>query len=246
MTRGYKSGDSWPYLVIAHEWGHAIQARIGDSLTLSAKELQEDCLAGGALFGAASDGDLVLESGDQKEMASALSSLADETSWTRSADHGDPFERIGAFDQGRQSGISACVPDLKHGRLGGSLTYGTGVSVSVTFAGYRALTPDVRTGSTGRAAVFEISVRNGSAMALDAAHMSTPSVRFGDKSPLAQLVPDPASVLGSGSLGIVPPGERLSVFVGVVAPSNGGVAVRVSIPGPNPELDWPSSFEGEL
>lgn len=247
MTLGYKSGDSWPYLVIAHEWGHSIQARIGESLTLSANELQADCLAGAALFGAASDGDLVLESGDQKELASALSILADETSWTRSADHGDPFERIGAFDQGRQHGVTACIPDLEHGQLAGSRTYSSGVSVSVTFAGYRALIPDPQTGSAGRAAVFEVSVRNGSAMALDVAHMSKPAVRFGDKAQLAQPVPDPASVLGAASLGIVPTGETRSVLFGVVAPpSNGGVAVRVNIPGPNPETDWPSSFEGEV
>lgn len=31
MARGYKSDDTWPYLVIAHEWGHAIQQRIGGS-----------------------------------------------------------------------------------------------------------------------------------------------------------------------------------------------------------------------
>lgn len=69
MEKGYANGDTWPYLVIAHEWGHAIQDRLGDSLTEKASELQADCLAGAALFGAAADGELILETGDQKELA---------------------------------------------------------------------------------------------------------------------------------------------------------------------------------
>ena len=49
-------GDSWVYLVIAHEWGHAIQDRLDTAWSRSAEELQADCLAAAALYGAAADG----------------------------------------------------------------------------------------------------------------------------------------------------------------------------------------------
>ncbi|MCG2622096.1 neutral zinc metallopeptidase [Arthrobacter sp. I2-34] len=110
MTNGYQSGDAWPYLVVAHEWGHAIQNRLPQSLITPAPELQADCLAGAALFGAAADGTLVFEDGDQQELVAALSALADQTPWTKSGDHGDALERVNAFSSGRQGGVEACLP----------------------------------------------------------------------------------------------------------------------------------------
>lgn len=246
IARGYKDGDSWPYLVIAHEWGHAIQARIGKSLTSAASELQADCLAGATLFGAAADGDLVFESGDQKELASALSTLADETSWTTSADHGDPFERIGSFDQGRLHGLSACIPDLKPARLGAPLTYESGISVSVRTSGYRILTPVSATATPGRAVIFEIRVSNSSVHPFDAGHMSKPIVKYGDTGAVGELVPDPDGVLGRSSLPILQPGESVAVLVGAVVPEDAGSTVRVTVSGPNPEGDFAATFEGNL
>lgn len=110
MTRGYEIGDSWVYLVVAHEWGHAIQARLDQSLTSQASELQADCLAGAVLYGSVADRTLVFEEGDVKEIATALTIVSDETPWTNVTDHGDPFERIGAFDLGRRGGVPACLP----------------------------------------------------------------------------------------------------------------------------------------
>ena len=69
MTSGYEIGDAWAYLVVAHEWGHAIQARLDQSLVSEQSELQADCLAGAALFGAAADGSVQFEQGDQAEIA---------------------------------------------------------------------------------------------------------------------------------------------------------------------------------
>lgn len=110
MVSGFASGDTWVYLVIAHEWGHAIQARIDPSLVSDAGELQADCFAGAAIFGAAADGNLNIEEGDLAEITTALSVLADTTEWTSSGDHGDPFERIAAFDAGKNGGPTACFP----------------------------------------------------------------------------------------------------------------------------------------
>jgi uncharacterized protein len=111
MVNGYADGDAWVYLVIAHEWGHAIQARISSDLVASQSELQADCFAGAAIFGVDADsGGQVIEQGDLAEITTALSRLADTTAWTTEGDHGDPFQRIGAFDDGKEGGVLACLP----------------------------------------------------------------------------------------------------------------------------------------
>jgi uncharacterized protein len=67
MAKGAQFGDAWVYLVVAHEWGHAIQYRLDRSLTSLSAELQADCLAGAVLYGAARDGTLLFEQGDEEE-----------------------------------------------------------------------------------------------------------------------------------------------------------------------------------
>jgi len=43
MAAGYSQiGDAWVYLIIAHEWGHAIQARLNRDRVSVAAELQAD------------------------------------------------------------------------------------------------------------------------------------------------------------------------------------------------------------
>jgi predicted metalloprotease len=108
MYEGYIEGDSWVYLVVAHEWGHAIQHRV-PSIKMVGNELQADCLAGAALFGAVDDGTLEFETGDLAEIAVGLSELSDEVAWTASDSHGDAFERIEWFDTGRTEGVKACL-----------------------------------------------------------------------------------------------------------------------------------------
>jgi predicted metalloprotease len=101
-------GDSWVYLVVAHEWGHAIQARLEDDLVATAQELQADCLGAAAMYGAVADGTLELEPGDDQELIGSLTTLADEMPWTMAADHGDPFQRVEWFTKGRNGGVPAC------------------------------------------------------------------------------------------------------------------------------------------
>lgn len=110
MEEGYSSGDAWVYLVIAHEWGHAVQRRLAGSLLLRTYELQADCLAGAALYGAAADGTLQFERGDLEEIEEAHRRLGDETSWTDVSDHGTAAQRISAFKRGARYGVSACLP----------------------------------------------------------------------------------------------------------------------------------------
>ncbi|MCD0451072.1 neutral zinc metallopeptidase [Actinocorallia sp. API 0066] len=109
MRDGYAEGDAWIYLVIAHEWGHAIQHRLDTSLVSAASELQADCLAGAVLYGATKDGTLLWEAGDTAEISAGLTKLGDETPWTDPSSHGDAIERVSAFGKGRTGGVLGCL-----------------------------------------------------------------------------------------------------------------------------------------
>lgn len=110
MDAGYRQiGDAWVYVIIAHEWGHAIQARVRQSQVSVAAELQADCLAGATLQGAANEGLLTVERGDSREITRGLVAVADDFPWTDEASHGDAQERTGAFNRGAGGGVAACV-----------------------------------------------------------------------------------------------------------------------------------------
>jgi predicted metalloprotease len=111
MVRSFDVGNSWTYLVIAHEWGHAVLAQLDPSLVYESEELQADCLAGATLYGAEDDGSITMGDGAEKELVDGLNQLADQTAWTDSDDHGDSFERIEAFNLGRRGGVNACLPE---------------------------------------------------------------------------------------------------------------------------------------
>ncbi len=118
MAEGYLFGDAWVYLVVAHEWAHAVQARIDPSLVWVGSELQADCWAGATLFGSSADalfignadGSLVFEDGDQQELEDGLASLGNRLPWTDSRSHGNAEQRIAAFERGRDGGIEGCFP----------------------------------------------------------------------------------------------------------------------------------------
>lgn len=113
VTGADQIGDSWVYLVIAHEWGHAIQARLDGTLVAQADELQADCLGAAALYGAKADGTLEFDLGDEQEMVTSLSALADQMAWTMTSDHGDAFQRVQWFTLGRNGGVNACLDVLE-------------------------------------------------------------------------------------------------------------------------------------
>ncbi|MFD5156846.1 hypothetical protein ACFWMJ_02005 [Streptomyces hawaiiensis] len=110
MRDGYQYGDAFVYLVVAHEWGHAIQNRLEVQLRTIDGELQADCLAGAELEGAARDGTIVFEPGDVDELRTALARDADTTPWTKVGDHGSASERIDAFTMGQRLGVEGCLP----------------------------------------------------------------------------------------------------------------------------------------
>jgi len=103
-------GDAFIYLVVAHEWGHAIQARLDPSLVQVRYELQADCFAGAEIQGAVNDGLVVLEPGDDQELYNSLVAVADASPWTNVNDHGNADERIAAYSNGANGGVNACLP----------------------------------------------------------------------------------------------------------------------------------------
>ncbi|MEU5992712.1 neutral zinc metallopeptidase [Spirillospora sp. NPDC047418] len=108
MRSGYARGDAWVYLVIAHEWGHAIQARLRRGLVSSAAELQADCLAGAVLYGSSDDGTLRFEAGDEQELVDAFQVIGDKAPWTKPGDHGTAVQRLRSFSRGGENGVPAC------------------------------------------------------------------------------------------------------------------------------------------
>lgn len=108
MRSGYARGDAWVYLVIAHEWGHAIQARLRRGLVSPAAELQADCLAGAVLYGSSDDGTLRFEDGDEQELVDAFQVIGDGAPWTKPGDHGTAVQRLRSFSRGGENGVSAC------------------------------------------------------------------------------------------------------------------------------------------
>jgi predicted metalloprotease len=110
MAAGYQDvGDVWVYLTIAHEWGHAIQARLAQPTVSIARELQADCLAGAALQGAVNEGLITVDPGDPEEVSRALAVLADDYPWTDVTSHGDAAQRSSAFSSGVSGGVDACL-----------------------------------------------------------------------------------------------------------------------------------------
>jgi len=105
-------------MVLAHEWGHAIQGRI---LTFDEfvnapsiqKELQADCFAG-AWVGYVDEGssqNLVLEAGDIEIGLAGMLEFSDPlgNDPTTQGAHGNGFDRVNAFSEGFEQGVDRCA-----------------------------------------------------------------------------------------------------------------------------------------
>jgi predicted metalloprotease len=91
-----QAGDSSVYVILFHEWGHAVQDQIGGPSLGIAYELQADCYAGAALSAVVRSGQLQLEAGDAGEVISILFQLGDPagTPWLDPDAHGSAEQRI--------------------------------------------------------------------------------------------------------------------------------------------------------
>jgi predicted metalloprotease len=102
-----------PALVLAHEWGHAIQPRVGfDTYLTVYMEQQADCFAGAWTAHVASgDSSLHLADEDLDSALAGLLQLRDPTGIDggQQGAHGNGFDRVRAFQDGFEGGATACA-----------------------------------------------------------------------------------------------------------------------------------------
>ncbi len=106
-----QAGDFAAAFVLAHEFGHAMQARLSEQERLGVlTELQADCFAGAWARSVQEEG--LLEAGDLDEATLAVFTARDVpgTEFTDPAAHGSGFERTRAFSDGYEDGAPACYP----------------------------------------------------------------------------------------------------------------------------------------
>ena len=106
-----QSGDFAAAFVLAHEFGHAMQARLPQKERPGIlNELQADCFAGAWARHVQDEG--LLEAGDLDEATLAVFSARDVpgTDFTDPRAHGSGFERTRAFTDGYEGGPGPCYP----------------------------------------------------------------------------------------------------------------------------------------
>lgn len=110
-------------IVLAHEFGHAVQARSGEwENPVVLKEQQADCFAGAWAAHVASGGsDLIsFDDADVRAGIIAMINVRDPIEGDGLADpqaHGTGFDRVGAFQDGFVGGVTRCKPFFDEGRL---------------------------------------------------------------------------------------------------------------------------------
>ncbi len=104
-------------VVMAHEWGHAIQGRIPYEDETIFMEQQADCFAG-AWVAHLARGESTEISFEDKDLANALQAMIfvrdqpGTTAFGETADplaHGSAFDRVGAFEDGFRNGTVQCA-----------------------------------------------------------------------------------------------------------------------------------------
>lgn len=105
-------GDYGPVFILAHEWGHLVQAELGitqDATFTIELELQADCFAGAYTQDA--EGRHLLEQGDLDEAAEGLIQAGDPRGvpWFAPGAHGTSRQRLDAFTTGYEGGLGACL-----------------------------------------------------------------------------------------------------------------------------------------
>jgi predicted metalloprotease len=117
INRMYSTvGDYAAVSIIAHEWGHLVQAQLGISRGNNFSiqmELQADCFAGAYTKYAESKHEL--EEGDIEEAGVGLFNAGDPKgmAWFASEAHGKPMQRIGSFLDGYKGGPAPCFPKTR-------------------------------------------------------------------------------------------------------------------------------------
>lgn len=118
---GAEFGRFIPALVMAHEFGHAVQARVGAPPASIVAETQADCLAGTWTRWVA-EGEAqhsVLRTPELDELLRGYLQLRDPvgTDPREQRAHGSYFDRVAAFQEGFEGGAEACRDNFGRGRV---------------------------------------------------------------------------------------------------------------------------------
>ena len=106
-----QGGDFAASFVLAHEFGHAMQARLPEQEELGVlRELQADCFAGAWARWVSEQKLLAAGDLDEATLAVFIARDVPGTPWTDPAAHGSGFERTRAFGDGFESGAKPCYP----------------------------------------------------------------------------------------------------------------------------------------
>ncbi len=105
-------GGATTFLILAHEWGHAVQdswVESGgtDRWVTPNMELNADCLAGVFLSRSIEEGTIIEETGDAEAIFNWLYE-AGSSPWTAPGDHGTREQREAAFRAGIERGTDYC------------------------------------------------------------------------------------------------------------------------------------------
>ena len=105
-----KFGDFVIPIVLAHEWGHAIQARSNFTARTVTSELQADCFAGSWAKHATDSGAFTADSAQLDAALAGILQLRDTpgTSKVEPNAHGSGFDRVSAFQDGFDNGNKKC------------------------------------------------------------------------------------------------------------------------------------------
>jgi predicted metalloprotease len=119
-------GAFLPDLVMAHEYGHAVQARTGSPESSIATETQADCYAGAWTRWVADGkaGHTRISKGDLDQLLRGYLQLRDPVGTSQAAEmaHGSAFDRMSAFQEGYDGGPTGCRDDFGADRV---FTHGT-------------------------------------------------------------------------------------------------------------------------
>ena len=116
-------GHSLPAVVLAHEFGHAVQGRVGVAASGRSiqDETQADCFAG-AWTAWVNDGEARHVAIDERDLDGVLRGyllLRDPVGSDpdNSQAHGSYFDRVSAFSEGHDGGVASCRDDFGPDRL---------------------------------------------------------------------------------------------------------------------------------
>jgi predicted metalloprotease len=114
-------GDFIPDLVMAHEFGHAIQGRVGFPGASIVAETQADCFAGAwtAWVAAGEAQHTTVRPPELDEVLGGYLQLRDPvgTSLQEESAHGSYFDRVSAFQEGFSDGVVACRDNFDRNRV---------------------------------------------------------------------------------------------------------------------------------